>query len=155
MSKNKYVSEIERIEKTHKKLDDYTAKVQCECYHHGRDNMSPSLIKVKTTGDGKNKYVFKCLNCKKLIDLRSVDEKTREDAFRIVDNMVDLIKMQLDPNKEEDAKLLVNLARFQFRLERKLESAYRVIVLGQGKKKKKKNNDNRDSSSFWAKSVIR
>lgn len=153
MGKNKYFNDVTQIEKATKKLDDQQAKVQAECYHHGKDSMAPSLIKVKASGD--NKYVFKCTNCKKVINLRSMDDKTREDALKIIDAMVDLIKIQLDPNKEEDKKLIENLALFQYKLNRRLELAYSAIVLGKSKKRKKRNDDNRTSSDFWGKSVVR
>lgn len=157
MSKNKYGAEMEKMEKISKKVDDETLKIQCRCYHHGKDNMSPSIIKVKAEvgPDGKttNNYIFKCTNCKKKISLKSMGDDVRRDAINTVSNMVDLIKMQLNPNKEEDAKVLVSLARFQFRLERRLESAYGVIVLGKGKKRKKTND--RTSDKFWGKSVVR
>lgn len=154
MAKNQYAGAMEYQRKMQKKLDLAKVKIRCECYHHGEDSFAPSLEKAKGANDGNNKYAYLCTNCTKPISLKALPEKNRLDSINTVDLMIDLIKMQCNPNKPEEKKLISMLAKFQFKLVTGIEDLYKVKVLGVGKKKNR-NKKNGEGSSFWGKPVYR
>lgn len=134
MAKNSIKKDMEMIDKQEKSLRKYREKRQCDCMHK-RDG-GPSLGKSKDPGDGN--LVYQCWCCRKKVDLERIDQQKLEDACKLIDKAIDIIKLSCSTTDAADKELVEKLGKVQYRVRNLIPDAYKTALKANSKKGKKK-----------------
>lgn len=131
---------IEIGRKTIREANAFIIDNQCQCDHQ-KGNGFPGFIPSKKK-DGVQ--LFMCTKCQKDgIDLSKNVlnvERLQADVKRM-SNVFDILKSQLNPENEEDAKKIRKIGKCQFFLEYLLIPMVEAVMRNDKKKSKKKNEE--------------
>lgn len=144
--KSKRVSEtaqlLRMIKKKMRSAKIEKRKAQCECQH--RSNNEKVYLRIKEGKDGK--VVFRCKECKDIIDVEPVLNKSRSEVKKYIKktcksfaNVCNIAKLSINPKYDKKYKKIISRAQFNAYQVQKLA----VIAIAEGfepirKKGKKK-----------------
>lgn len=135
---------IEVGRKTIREANAFIIDTQCKCDHQTNKGF-PAWIPTKKV-DGVQMYM--CTKCQKDgINLsKSVLNKDKIQAeMKSMSNVFDILKSQLNPENDEDAKKIKRIGKAQFLLEFSLIPIVDAVMRNDKKKNKKKS----DQESSW------
>ena len=131
------------FKKQRSQLDMGQEKIKCLCDHQKKGQ--PTLVK-------RNGNLYTCKQCDKdNINLSSnvTDQKKIAEAIEVIDNALDIIKMNLRTDVEEDRKILGKISKTQFFLR------YWLLKLMESLTKRNKKRDKKTrEDSGWGKSRV-
>ena len=130
---NKIRKDMEAIDKQEKSLRKFREKKQCDCMHKDADG--PSLIKSKE--QGAKPLDYKCINCRKMVDLERIPQEKLKDACDTVDKAIDIIKLSCSPKDAADKELVEKLGKVQYRIRNLIPEAYKTALKANSKRGKK------------------
>lgn len=126
------------------RLNDERNKAECNHLDHGEMDITPNPDRKQ----GELKY--RCRQCEKQLQFNKVSVEDQNQSCQHVDNMCDIIKMNLNPEKEGDQEVLKTVATVQFFIRNNLRKLYAASLQknanGRNNRKKGKSNDGYDDS---------
>lgn len=152
------------IKKSQTKLTRAKEKNMCKCLHtrKGELDLVPSNMKR-----GNGAKMMLCVNCNKDVQVNRVPKETavkehngnftvnvgREDAVNAVDSMMDIIKMNLNPENEKDREFIKQIAEAQFLIRNRLITLYEASLQntagGKGGRRKGKRPSTSSADNGW------
>ena len=143
MAENNIKKQVETINKQEKGLRLLREKAKTRCTHTRKGELD--IVPAKDRKQGELKYI--CCKCGKELYLNKIDEQTLRGACTVVDNSCDVIKLSLDPDRDEDAQVLKNVAKTQYRVRNEILKLY-AAALAKNKKGGKRRGNNQQGSGF-------
>jgi hypothetical protein len=134
---------IDQIDKSMKDLAKTKDLQQAMCPHTHRGDLV--ITRTQTPG------VHRCTECQKLVKIKNKSQDELNGAIDVLDSAIDIVKMMLNVENDEDKDLLKKLGKFQYRLNHEIVPIYNASI-NKGNKNKKKNK-NRDDNGGWNKPV--
>lgn len=131
--------EVDQVTKQERELGLLRENLKCTCVHTKKGDLT--LVRVP---EDASKY--RCKQCQKVIKISRLDDKEIQDAIDVLDRMVDTIKLSSDVNREDDAKMVKKLAKFQFRLRNEIMPFYNASIKKNNQGRGKRNNNNRNDN---------
>lgn len=153
MAERNIKKQLEVVEKQEKDLRNLRETFMCECDHKHRQSGDIDIVPIKNKQQGQLKYI--CKRCKKNLDLRKISEQELHSACDTLDRAIDIIKMSLDPQREEDAKILKRVAKTQYRVRNEIEKMYTASLQRNNNGGRRGNNRRSSEDSAWAKPIVR
>lgn len=130
MAKSRFAKQWKKANDIQKKASEEVINNQCECPHQDVDGYNALTIVHK--GDQK---AYRCNNCQKIISITAPKKDEAEDAANIIDTALDMLKINLNPKKENQQKIIDLCAQGQ-KILRKLVPVYSQLL-------NEANNENR------------
>lgn len=141
--------QIENVNRQERSLRILREQFLCDCDH--KRNGEFDAVPVKDRKQGELKYI--CGKCKKIVDLSKLTDEELTSHCDGVDRACDLIKLSLDPQKEEDRKVLKRVSKVQFRVRNEIKPLYAAALKKNRTGGRRRNKNDQDSS--WGKPVMR
>lgn len=138
--------QLEALSKYEGKLVNSRIKAQCICPHKSNNTKEPMLRMVGTDKDGIR--IYQCAACGKKIKMKAVTQEDADNAFEMLDRIMDQMKLLDGSGKEEN---LEKMAKFQMQAIF-FRKAYKARQEKNAEKNKNKNRDRREST-VWGSSV--
>lgn len=79
--------------------------------------------------------VFECKNCSRKMLVNRIDQSMLTSSIKTCANAVDIIKLKLNPEKNDDLKVADWISPFQFHLLYHLETLYKAVMQQEKKKR--------------------
>lgn len=114
-------------------------KLKCDCNHKKGEQTDFT----KSSKYSPSNLAFICTQCRKELHLNKISDSTALNSLETVDNMIDVIKLSLNPKVEKDAKELDRLSKVQFMVRNKIFKQYKKSLSGSDKKR---GNTSRESA---------
>lgn len=153
MAERNIKKQLEVVAKQERSLRVVREEMMCDCDHKHRQSGDIDIVPAQNRAPGELKY--KCKRCQKDLDLKKIQEQELKDACNTIDRAIDVIKMSLDPQREDDAKILKRVSKVQFRVRNDIPKMY-AASLQKNKTGGRRGNGRRSSEeSSWAKPVVR
>lgn len=138
----------ERLGKTESEIAKSKERLMAKCPHRVEDNFTLASMR-----DPNNPLLYRCKQCGKIVDINTIEEVDVEKAVKILDQMIDIIKISTSHVKDNDAKLLASLADAQYKIRNLVPKAYHAAISNTEKKKNRNRNSERSSDSVWNRAV--
>lgn len=154
MAENRNIKkQLEVVDKQERSLKILREEAKCVCCHKHLQSGDLDIVPAQNRAPGELKYL--CKKCRKDLDLKKIPETELTDACNTIDRAIDVIKLSLDPQKEDDAKILKRVSKVQFRVRNEIPKMY-AASLQKNKTGGRRGNGNRSSDdSSWAKPIVR
>lgn len=104
--------QVQAIQKQQKKLAEMADALKSKCTHTVRGDLD--IVPDKSYKQGSLHFI--CRQCQKKLDLSRIQDDKLQEACDIIDRAIDTIKITIDPNREDDYKILKRMARTQHRV---------------------------------------
>lgn len=141
----------EEINHQHRELNKAGEENQTRCTHTRAGN----LTLISARGKGNNgELVYVCKKCGKEVRLTALDDATVSNALKVVDQMIDSIKMSANENNEHDAEMIKKLAKVQYITRNKLATYYKASTTKNNRHGGKRNDSNYNGGDSWEKARI-
>lgn len=142
--------QIENVNRQERSLRILREQFKSDCNH--KRNGEFDGIPSNDRKQGELKYV--CAKCQKIVDFSKLTDEELTTGCDYVDRACDLIKVSLDPQKEEDRKVLKRIAKVQFRVRNEIKPLY-AAALKKNRTGGKRRGNRQDQDSAWGKPVMR
>ena len=153
MAERNIKKQLEVVDKQERSLKVIREEMMCDCDHKHRQSGDIDIVPAQNRSPGELKY--KCRRCRKDLDLKKISEQDLRDACVTIDKAIDVIKLSLDPQREDDAKILKRVSKVQYRVRNDISKLY-AASLQKNKTGGRRGNKNRNSDdSAWAKPIVR
>lgn len=139
---------VEAIEKQERNMKTLLEQAKSQCNHTKNGDLD--IVPANNRQQGELKYI--CRKCKKTLDLRKIPEDELRGSCDCIDRAIDVVKLQLDPNKEADAEILKRVAKVQYRVRNDIIKLYAASLKKNRGNNKNSSNYNNDSS--WNKPTV-
>jgi len=139
--------QTDTIDKQEKQLGRLREEIKAKCTHTRNGELQ--LVPSNNRQPGELKYF--CKVCRKEITLSKLPEETLTNAIDALDRACDVIKISLDANREDDAKILKRISKTQFRLRNELLPLYGASLKksNRGAKRNNNNNNSNNGNGMW------
>ena len=122
---------------------------KCDCNHSDHHEMDITPKKNRKPGE----LLYTCNQCLKDLHLNIVEEDDQRQSCNILDTMCDVIKMNLDPEKEKEAEVAKTVASVQFFVRNNAMKLYAASLKknqngGRNNRRGKGRRDNNYDSSW-------
>lgn len=94
------------------KLAKMADALKSKCTHTVRGDLD--IVPDQSFKSGSLHFI--CRQCQKRLDLNKIQEDELKKACDVIDRAIDTIKITIDPNREDDFKILRKMARVQHRV---------------------------------------
>lgn len=140
MSKSRFAKQWKKANDIQKKASEEVINNQCECPHQDQDGYNALTIVHK--GDQR---AYRCNNCQKIISITAPKKSEVEDAANSIDTALDMLKINLNPKKENQQKIIDLCAQGQ-KILRKLVPVYSQFLNEATNENKKKKSGHKSSA---------
>lgn len=143
---------IEAIDRQENELEKNREMLMSSCVHKDRHNELDVVKKKNPTPNGAQ-HMCRC--CKKDLNFKKISNDEMSQAIHIIDNAIDIIKLTLDLNREDDLKILKRYSKIQYRIRTEiaklLQAAYNKNAQQGGDRR---NRDRRNGGGVWGRATV-
>lgn len=161
---------MEELDKIKKRVATEEEKLKCQCFHTAKGDLD--ITKDKSAPQGQLRYI--CRRCRKPLNFNKIREEkyiieqkdvgkavhsgmiTLLQGIEVVDKSIDVVKITLDPSREDDKRWGQKFAKLQFRLRTEVDPMYKQAIKrnnkGNGRGKGRNANNqyrSNNSGSHW------
>lgn len=147
---NSIKKQMDAIDRQEKDLRNVREVIKSECSHTKNGDLD--IVPKQNRQNGELKYI--CRKCKKELDLKKIDEDTLTNACDIIDRAIDVIKLSLDTNREDEEKILRKMAKTQYRVRNDIKKFYAASLKKNRNGSGKNNRNDTNSGGAWNKPTI-
>lgn len=120
---------IDAITKQEHSLKALREQTKARCPHTKRGDLD--IVPAHNRKPGDLTYLCRC--CQKDLDLKKIPEDELRAACDTVDRAIDVIKISLNLESDEDRQILKRMSKVQFRVRNELVRAYGKALEGKNK----------------------
>jgi len=142
--------QAEEIDRQNKKFNKYREELKAKCTHTRNGELT--LVRGKNSNNGELVYI--CKQCKKELHFNQMSEAELQEACNKIDSAIDVIKVNANPNNENDVEMLKKMAKTQYRLGEIV--AYYKAATSRNNKHRGNGNNHHDNNGggVWGKPSI-
>lgn len=139
--------EVDQVSKQERDLTKLRESLKSACTHTKKGELT--LVKSNRGGqEGSANYI--CKQCQKDIVISRLSEAQIDESIDILDRMIDTIKISADPNRDDDEKMIKQMAKIQYRLRNEVRAFYNAsLKKNSGGNRNNRRNNNRDNTGGW------
>ena len=137
--------QIDAINKQENSLKALREQAKARCPHTKRGDLD--IVPAHNRKPGDLTYVCRC--CQKDLDLKKISEQDLRDACDTIDRAIDVIKISLNLESDDDRQKLKRLSKVQFRVRNELVRSYGEALKGKNKGRRGNRGKGGNGGSAW------
>lgn len=138
--------QVQAIKRQQQKLNEMNEKLKTKCTHTVKGDLD--IVPDRKFKEGSLHFI--CRQCEKELNLTKLAEDELKNACSVIDRAIDTIKLQLDPNREDDLLILKKMARTQYRVRGPVQKYYAAALKKNSRGRRGNRRRGNQDNGLWS-----